>query len=372
MRTTHSAPFVVLVLLAIGCSHSSGSNDANAADVCPPVTPTGNSDAHYACTVPREMQKALLSDVLALHSAALDLQKAAPTGHGWDATADADALVTMKAAWTSARTAYERTEGALAPLFPQLDAAIDARYDDFLSDLVPNGDQDLFDDHGVTGMHAIERILFVQETPARIVEVEASLPGYKAAAWPSSAGEAAEFKEKLCGALVADTQRLATEWAPQNIDLSGAYDGLVALMNEQREKIVKAASDEEESRYSQRTMTDIRDNLEGTRKIYELFKPYLKSKTNANNQNLDGPKLDVAIEAGLAKLDELYAQVNGEAIPTPPATWSSESPSAADLESDFGRLYTGIQAAVAMDSADSVVVNMNHAATVMGFDRFAE
>ena len=42
------------------------------------------------------------------------------------------AIAAMTAAWVRARTAYEHIEGALAPLFPDLDAAIDARYDDFL------------------------------------------------------------------------------------------------------------------------------------------------------------------------------------------------------------------------------------------------
>ena len=43
-------------------------------------------------------------------------------------------------------------------------------------------------------------------------------------------------------------------------------------MNEQREKVVKASTaTEEESRYAQRTMADIRDNLAGTKNAYALF-----------------------------------------------------------------------------------------------------
>ncbi len=76
--------------------------------------------------------------------------------------------------------------------------------------------------------------------------------------------------------------------------------------------------------------------------------------------------------AGFAELDALYAVVDGEAIPAPPETWSSEAPSAADLESDFGKLYSGIQAAVAHDDPESVVYNLNQASTVLGFAQFSE
>ena len=60
------------------------------------------------------------------------------------------------------------------------------------------GDNSLFDGQGVIGMHAIERILYVQQTPAFVVGFESKLPGYKAAAFPATEQEAADFKNKLC------------------------------------------------------------------------------------------------------------------------------------------------------------------------------
>lgn len=45
---------------------------------------------------------------------------------------DAAAIDGMKESWAKARTAYEHIEGAIAPLFPDIDAAIDERYDGFL------------------------------------------------------------------------------------------------------------------------------------------------------------------------------------------------------------------------------------------------
>src|SRR5262249_39238012 len=115
------------------------------------------------------MHDALLADVEAMSTAALDLQRAAPTpaDRGWDPVKDAAVILAMKAALTPARTAYEHVDGALAPLFPDLDASIDARYDDFMAQLgSQGGDADLFDGQGVTGMHAIERIVYADATPA--------------------------------------------------------------------------------------------------------------------------------------------------------------------------------------------------------------
>jgi iron uptake system component EfeO len=327
------------------------------------------TDDQYQTDVVTGMHATLATDVQALHQAAVDLQAAAPTpaGRGWDATADATALQNLTTAWLRARSSYERTEGALAPIFPDIDAAIDARYEDFLESLAPNGDQDLFDGEGVTGMHAIERILFVNTTPASVISVESSLPGYKAAAFPATAAEAADFKNALAAQLVDDTEQLEQLWRPETLatNIGEAFQGLIALMNEQREKVNKAASEEEESRYAQRTMADIRDNLAGTRRVYELFQPWLETKA-------DGVEIDAKIVASFDDLDAAYATVSGPAIPAPPATWSSEAPSAADLQSPFGKLYTAIQSAVDPNEPGSAVEQMNRAALTLGFDEYVE
>ena len=317
------------------------------------------------------MQASLLGDLQALATAAADLQSAAPTptGRGWDATMDRAAIDAMKAAWTRARAAYEHVEGAVAPIFPDLDLAIDDRYDGFLGDLKGKGDQDLFDGEGVTGMHAVERILFADSTPAKVVAFEKSLPGYKAAAFPATAEEAADFKSKLCARLVADARTLVTQWTPQKIDVSGAFQGLVGLMNEQQEKIDKASSGEEESRYAQRTMSDLRANLEGTRKIYALFHDWLVTRANAQDPARTGAAVDARIAAAFTALGQLYGQVPGDAIPTPPETWS-EMPSPADLQSPFGRLYTAVAEAVDPKRPESLVGQLNDAARLLGLPAF--
>ncbi len=329
--------------------------------------PNPKTDQDYQENVTQGMHDSMLGDIDTLHQAAVDLAAAAPE-HAWDAGADSGAVMSMKDAWVRARSAYERTEGALAPLFPQIDTEIDARYDDFLAELGDEGDQDLFDDQGVTGMHAIERILYAPDTPASVVAFESdpvNFPGYEAAAWPATDEEALEFKTKLAQRLADDTQTLKNVWAPSAIDLDGAFGGLISLMNEQREKVNKAATEEEESRYSQRTMQDIRDNLTGTRAIYALFQPWLATKEN-------GTAIDADVENAFGELETAYAEVSGPAIPQPPADWSSEEPPADALESPFGELWSAVQSAVDPNVQGSAVDGMNRAAEALGFRRFAE
>jgi iron uptake system component EfeO len=313
--------FVALSLALLACSSNTS------APAAAPATPgTTKTDDEFKAEITTSMQQTFLGELQTLHNAAIEMQTAAPatTGRGWDPVQDAAAITTMKAAWRRARIAYEHIEGAVAPLFPDVDAAIDARYDNFLSQLASvGGDTNLFDDQGVTGMHAVERILFVDTTPPYVVEFEKVLPGYKAAARPATQQEAADFKTKLCARLVTDTQTLVDQWTPAKIDIATAYAGLVALMTEQREKVNKAATGEEESRYAQLTLADIHGNLDGTRTAYALFEP-----------------------------------------------WVGEQPSAADLMSPFGRLYTSVRAAADPNVPTSIVSEMNSAADLLGFKRF--
>ena len=359
----------VLGFVLAACSSSSTASapvsNPSGSDAGPTLT-----DDQYRAAAVQGMHDSLLKDLDALALAAMELQNAAPTpsGRGWDPVMDAVAITAMKAAWLKARSAYEHEEGAIAPLFPDIDFSIDARYDDFMTQLLNvNGDSYLFDGQGVIGMHAIERILYVPETPAFVVGFESKLPGYKAAAFPATEQEAADFKNKLCPQLISDIKALRDQWKPAKINVAIAFQGLILLMNEQREKVSKAASTEEESRYSQRTLADMRGNLDGTKAVYSIFQPWLLSKRNAGDPNKDGPTIDGKIEAGFATLAQTYGQVQGDAVPQPPPTWSTVSPSAADLASPFGKLYSQVRTAVDPNTDGTVVFEMNDAATVLGF-----
>jgi iron uptake system component EfeO len=346
-----------------------------------PACSSTTTDEQHQKDVVAGMRTSFINDLGNLVKYSQMLQAAAPTpsDRGWDATMDATAITAMKTAWAGCRTAYEHIEGATAPIFPDIDATIDSRYDDFLAAL-PNGDSYLFDDMGVTGMHAVERILYANVEPARVITYESTLPGYVAAAFPASAQEASDFKTLLVQKQITDAQALQNGWEDaKSYDLGAAFQGLVSLMNEQQEKVDKASTDQEESRYSQTTMDDIRNNLAGTERVYALFQPWIQSKAAATTDAgaaadagapQDGKTIDAAIEAGFAKLQALYDSVTGDAIPQPSATWSSENPTATDLATPFGMLYEGVHQAVDPEQPGSVVAEMNAAAVLLGFPQF--
>ncbi len=361
MKRFGALALTLTAAFAAACSSSSSGSSSSNGDG------GSSADATYEKQVTTGMRDSIEAQLIVELGAVKEIMDAAPTpaDRGWDATLDADAIAKMKTSWGKARSAYEQIEGALAPLFPDVDYATDARYDDFLATIGSAGDQDLFDDQGVTGLHAIERILYADQIPASVVKFESGLAGYKAAAFPATAAEAADFKNKLVKRLVTDVTNIAGQWKTAQLDLGGAFDGLTSLMNEQQEKVRKAAQGEEESRYSQHTLQDLRDNLAGTRAVYGYFAPWIKTKTG-------GAAADTKIQAGFDTLAAAYAVNSGEAIPEPPATWSSDDPSPDDLKTPFGVLFSTVENAVDPTKDGSVVDEMNDAARALGYAAFAE
>lgn len=353
MKRTASLLLPVFVVLA-ACSSDS-------------TAPT-KSDAQYRAEITTSMQSSIQTEIDAIVVAATELQAAAPST-AWSVATDAKAISDMKAAYAKARLAYEHIEGAVAPLFGDLDTSMDQRYDAFLQDEIPgtDGDPDLFDDKGVTGMHAIERVLWAQEIPTFVINYEKAISKdgknlYVEARFPNTVPEALEFKTKLCQKLVDDAKSLQSQWKSVKLDIDAAFFGLRDLMAEQAEKVDKAATGAEESRYSQRTMADLRGNLEGTVKIYELFKPYLLSKAAGGTQ-------DKEIQEGFAKLKATYASIPSDAIPQPPATWQAEKrtqQSAADLATPFGKLFVAVSEAVDESKEGALAHVMAEAAESLG------
>ncbi len=322
------------------------------------------TDADYRAEVVAGMHDSIGADLADLVQAARDLQTAAPT-HAWDATADASAITAMRAAWMRTRIAYEHVEGATAPIFGNLDVSMDARYDDFLAMLGAAGDANLFDGTGVTGMHAIERILYAQDIRAEVIAFESTLPGYVAAAYPATTDQAMAFKTQLAQKLIDDANSLHDQWQPAAIDIGAAYQGLVGLMNEQKEKVNLAATGEEESRYANLTLFDLRNNLDGTQKVYELFRPWIQSKST-------GGTADTMIEARFSALASLYNSTPGDALPAVPGDWSSDQPTPANLATPFGMLWQTVHQDVDPSTTGSVVFEMNQVATMLGFPQFIE
>lgn len=287
---------------------------------------------------PRSMKAELAKELGAWEEASRALADAAPTppDRGWDGDKDREALERMKQAWFDARRSYELIEGAVAPIFPESDAATDSRYDDFLSRIGPQGDPDPFDDEGVVGMHAIERVLWAREIPEEVVRFEKGLPGYRPARYPETREEALAFKEKLASRLVRDIQSLRAQFEPLILDPAFAYQGLIDLAVEQTEKVDRAATGQEESRYAQSTMRDLRSNYEGCLKIYQVFQPELRERKG-------GPELDARVRVAFARLEAEYGRVAGDSIPRPPMNWSTVSPNPAHRDTPFGQLYFAVK-----------------------------
>jgi iron uptake system component EfeO len=309
----------------------------------------GPSDEAFESALTRDLQAVVLVDIDEMLLAAIDLQTAVPDTATWS------------------EEDLEQIEGAIAPLFRELDISLDERYDGFVTVHLQGRDTNLFDGEGVTGMHAIERILWANEIPSYVVEYEKgiSLTGedlYVAAAQPKTEEEARAFKSKLCQRLVDDVKLLQTKWSTMRVGIGGAYLGLRDLMAEQREKVNLTATGREESRYSQRTMSDLRGNLAGTRNVFQVFKPWILAR---------GGAMQIAnVEAGFDRLEAAYRKVEGDAVPQPPPTWQAEKremQAPAELATPFGELFITVTNAVDVNQPGSIGAELEAAGVLIGF-----
>jgi iron uptake system component EfeO len=318
-----------------------------------------NQASDYSAQATLEVQNYVKGQLSKLSQAAEALQKAAPApdADGWNAEQDSAAVAKMRAAWADARNSYERVEGSIATVFHELDVSTDERYDGFIEEAP---DDDLFDDEGVIGVHAIERILWSDSQPARVVKFESTLDGYLPAAYPSTREDADKFKNKLCARLVADTHQMYDEFSRGvALDSTSAFWGMIGSMQEQSEKTTKAASGEDESRYAQHTLQDMRTNLEGARAVFKAFRPWLDSAAGKKDAS-------TAIEAGFAKVAAAYAAIDGPALPEVPETFNPDKPSAADLQTPYGKLWTLLNEQTDATNDESLVSKMSAAADTMG------
>ncbi len=294
----------------------------------------------------------------ALVTAAEAFQEAAPDAAGW-AAGD---LEGMERSWKQARVAYERIEGAIAVLFPNLDAATDERYDGFLAE---GADADLFDAEGVIGVHALERIVWAGRHPDWVVAFEENLPGYAPAAFPATDVDATRLRTSLAQRLVDDTRTMRDSFAPLALDTPAAFRGVIGSMAEQYEKCLLAQTGEDESRYAQHTLADMRANLAGGQATYAAFQPWLLATDG-------GAAIDADVLAGFARVDAAYAALAGEAIPTVPSTWNPDAPSAEDLATGYGQLWTLLSFEADPTQEGSLVGAMLAAADLLGIPQIPE
>ncbi len=168
-------------------------------------------------------------------------------------------------------------------------------------------------------------------TPQEVIEFEKNILGYRPAAQPATEAEARAFKEKLAAQLVKDIAKLESDPKPLTLDIWFAFRGLMDLAAEQLEKVDKASTGREESRYAMSTMRDLRSNREGCLAGYLLFRLRLLAR--------GGEAVDKRVQAAFDRLKTAYDAVPGDSIPRPPQGWSSIEPKPEHRSSDFGKLY---------------------------------
>jgi len=320
------------------------------------------TDAEFSADIDVAVRDQVNQDVAALLQAARDLQAATPNRAWRPLTGDAADIAEMRAAWMRTRLAYERAEGAIKTALPALDAALDARYEEALAGLGARGDRDLFDGRGVTGMHAIERILFAPVIRPEVIAYERKLDGYVAAAYPATDAEAVDFKTGLVQRLIDDAESLGKQWRAVTIAPSAAFCGQVGLMSEQQDKVDLAVTAEEESRYANITLADLRNNLDGTQQLYGLFRDWIRSKAA-------GAPSDSKIQARFDQLAAVYAAAassSSDALPAVPPGWSSTAPTAADLATPFGMVWQAVRDSTDPDRETSMVFEMRQIAALLG------
>lgn len=290
----------------------------------------------------------------------------AATAAGW--SADDPAIADAKVAWKAARAPQARINGVIWQLNED-DAAFDGTYEQAIAE---GPDDNAFDTTGFTGGHAVERILFSDETPRAVQEAEAALDHGAPSRFPSTENEAA-------GAI-----ELCNDWAAQAIavrDAFSATDGGAPLIrifrgatdqiSDHKWRLQNKVSQLDESRYAQHSLADLRLNVAGSVMLYSAFESWVYER--------GGTEDNVQIKLGLGRLQELYAGED-EALPDAPTTWVlptekqieegiEPEQSEADLESDFGALYEGAAADGDVEVLNSPASGMNRAALIMGFPK---
>jgi iron uptake system component EfeO len=321
---------------------------------------TQKSDAEYKAEIAAEMHTQITGHLADLVLAVRTLQVSAPD-HAWDPIGDDPAITRMRDAWKDSRVAWENVEGAISDMFEGLDDSMDGRYEQLLDS--PRGDPRMFDDAGVVGMHAVERILYAPYIRQAVKDYERTFAGYQEPSYPLTDDDAIAFKTLLVQRLVDDAVELQSSWRPEDVDIGTAYRGLVGLMAEQTTKIDAAARHSEESRYSNITLLDMRNNLIGTNRVYDLFREWIHSKASSASA------ADQLIVDKLDKLHKTYQTLPTDSLPVVPTGWS-DSPSPAALATPYGALWKLVHATSDPALDGSVVHDMNQIASMLGFARF--
>lgn len=321
MRTCLRLVVSVAALVGAGCGSEDSQPPAAAAE---PSRSPSDEAVHGVKEYVTVHVTALLEASEAMCAAAPE-----PDDDGWSLGDDGEAVRAMRARWREARIEYERVEGAIAVLFPELDLTVDGRYEhvaELQTDSTP------FDGNGFVGMHAIERILWSDEHPPEVARFERALHGHMEARVPADRAEARAFRDELCGRLVRDVGAMQRQLVPLALDPQTAFRGIQGSIEEQAEKVLLGATGQDESRYAQNTLADMRANLEGGRAVLASYEGMMRSSPEALSRLPE-------IERRLTDLERAYAEIGTDALPPVPDGFDPDAPSEAHLATPYGRMF---------------------------------
>jgi iron uptake system component EfeO len=338
---------VALVLATLGSTLVSGAGCSSSSETVPPGE------------VSRAQKEYLSGRFDTWLGAAQAIAKAAPAGRGWDAGMDSDALSIMRAQWRRAHEAYQAIQVSVATVFPDLNRDMDQSYEDQLGQLGLTGDPEPFDDKGVIGMHAIERVLYADVVPEAATARENIILGYAAPAFPMSEQDAADFRDKLVGKLTADITTMRARLGPLDLDVGFAAKSAMDLLQAEISKLFWASGrGNEESRYSHSTLADVRADHAGCRALYLILQPRLASLPG-------GSAVDKDVVQGLARVTTVLATVPGDAIPPATESWKPDMTAPEDLMTAFGKLYAALSQETSAKRPGSLAAALTRATNLL-------
>ena len=180
----HRLAICLLILGACACS---------ATDEPEAETPIEGADRESVISGIRALVEA---DLELFEAAVIALHDVAPAADGWDAAA----VDELRQRWRDARIVYHRIWAYAAMLFADEEAQIERLYDEHLNQ----------QGHSFEGMHAIERILWADDTPQAVTDGEVMQSGYEVPRLPNNAASAAAFDALLDDLVnIAQKMRLA-------------------------------------------------------------------------------------------------------------------------------------------------------------------
>lgn len=337
----------VCCLLTPGCASESPASSSvvqadagDAATVDAATTDTTEAEAVAQLRVTTKIQLDRVTTNAAM------LLTLAPT-EAWS-TSDASRLEAMRASYIVLRDAYVQSEGLFAVLAPNLGPSIDRLYEQAIGDV---RDEAPFDAQGFAGLHAIERILWAEMQRMSVEAAEEAILGYSRPEFPKSKDDADAFRQKMLTDAQTQLAQAIAAIIGATIDFTTGMKVVRVTAERQLAKVTVEAPGKDVSRYSDRTLADLRSNFAGARAIYGSLLAHLRTLPG-------GRALDDAIAARFTAIDARYAALPGDALPEMPATWTATN---ADDGSEFGKLYVFVRNECDANNRAGLIALLNEA-----------